>query len=243
MPLPPPPFPHPGDGRSKEYANLRRKAHYEHILQEVIKIAEGKVPQIMALTSWQDKQDAVDELFESVEITLRSTESILSRHPQFGQWVERALESYLKTIKKNPNPEIETPSQSIIVAGETTTTILSNDMTDESETEGEQTPPQTVEATPVYPTAAQDEEAVPVFIDCYSADDPEDQMVPRILTPLKPHHNDGIGRMVEEWELSAHRTSKRIMLRQSTRDIARALHESERIRVLVTGPKGVGKVR
>ncbi|CAB9504420.1 Mitochondrial ribosomal death-associated protein 3 [Seminavis robusta] len=208
LPLPPPPFPHPGHGQSKEYANLRRQAIYEKIRKEVVKAAEPKLPGILTLPTWQEKQDAVDALFESVEHQLRVKESILSGHPQFGRWVERALESYLKTFKK------ETPTE-----------LASSDGAESADEKDE----------------ASDEKAVPVFMDCYSAKDPEDQMVPSILMPLKPHPHDGPGRMVEEWELSAHSKSKRIMLRQSTRDIARALQESESARVLVTGRRGVGK--
>lgn len=54
--------------------------------------------------------------------------------------------------------------------------------------------------------------------------------------------------MVEEWELAAHRTSKRILLRQSTREAARLMAEasdgssrSRSKRILIHGRQGVGK--
>lgn len=214
--LPPQPFPHPGHGETKQYAKLRRQAHYEHVSSEVDKLAEPRIAKILGRTTWQEKQDAVDELFEAVEFQLRDSEPILSGHPQFGSWVERALESYLKAIKGGTEEEI--PSE----ASTSEETAVS-------------------EATDAYPSVEEDEAAMPIFMDCYSSDDPEDQMVPTILNPLKQHPHDGPGRMVEEWELSAHSTSKRILLRQPTRKIARALLESPTARVVVTGRRGVGK--
>ena len=226
--LPPPPFPHPGHGSTKEYANLRRRTHYNYILNEVTKLAEPRISAILARQTWQEKQDAVDELFESIEFQLRESEPILNGHPQFGSWVEQALESYLKGIKGGTEDGKKSAESS----------------TDETESTVEQSPSEEADFTgaDAYPSLAEDEQALPMFMDCYSSDDPEDQMVPTILNPLKPHPHDGPGRMVEEWELSAHSTSKRILLRQSTRKIARALLESSSARVFVTGRRGVGKV-
>lgn len=221
LPLPPPPFPHPAHGQAKEYAVMRRQAHQEYIKQKVLKLAEPKASRILNLPSWQEKQDAVDELFESVEFELRDAEPVLQGHPKFGLWVERALESYLKGIAKRDHG-----SRSL--------------STDAPSSEAEVSEPAVASA---YPSSEEDQNSVPMFMDCYSSDDADEQMVPNILTPLKPHHNMGPGRMVEEWELSAHSTTKRIMLRQSTREIARALQESECARVFVSGRRGVGKVR
>lgn len=181
----------------------------------MIKLAEPKVSRILNLPSWQEKQDAVDELFESVEFELHSSEPVLRGHPKFGLWVERALEAYLKGIAKPDQQQLSNNSDNLPTESDT------ND----------------------YPTEEEDQNSVPVFLDCHSSSDPEDQIVPSILKPLKPHHNMGAGRMVEEWELSAHPETKRIMLRQSTRDIARALQESQSARVVVSGRRGVGKVR
>ena len=218
--LPPPPPPHPGHGATKEYANWRRGAHYQHIKSEANKLVEPRIDAILALPDWQEKQDAVDELFESVEFQLRESETILSGHPQFGAWVERAIESYLKGIKTGAEE-------------------------DNAASTAEDSPSEEVgiEAGDAYPSTAEDDEALPVFMDCFSSDDAKDQMVPTILNPLKPHPHDGPGRMVEEWELAAHSASKRILLRQSTRKIAQAILESPSARVFVSGRRGVGKVR
>ena len=47
---------------------------------------------ILKLTDMDDKQDAVDILFETIEEELRHREEILGKHPHFSKWVERALE-------------------------------------------------------------------------------------------------------------------------------------------------------
>jgi small subunit ribosomal protein S29 len=47
--------------------------------------------------------------------------------------------------------------------------------------------------------------------------------------------------MVEEWQLSAHDTAKRIMLRQCTRTVARTLAENKSSRIYIHGSEGTGK--
>ena len=55
--------------------------------------------------AWYDKQDAVDELFEEVENELRELEGVLGANPDFGSWVETALEEYLETRAKEAEEE------------------------------------------------------------------------------------------------------------------------------------------
>jgi len=88
---------------------------------------------------------------------------------------------------------------------------------------------------------ASDQEAVPLFMDCYNAEEGEKVIVPSILNPLQPHRHDGPGRMVEEWQISAHKKTKRILLRECTRSIARVLEGNESSRIFVHGRRGVGK--
>lgn len=214
LPLPPPPPPHPGLGQTKAYALYRKRAQSKYLLGRVTAMADPKIGSILKLTDWQDKQDAVDVLFEEIELTLRDKEEVLGKHPSFGLWVERALEEYLRNVQKSKNSSSET----------TATTAI-------SETEQRR---------------AADEAAVPIFMDCYnSAKDSEENAVPSVLIPLKPNtKGQSVGRMVEEWELSAHKTSKRIMLRQCTRQIASAVaiaDESSPARIFVHGRQGVGK--
>lgn len=81
--------------------------------------------------------------------------------------------------------------------------------------------------------------------------------VPNLIYPLNVHHNDGVGRMVEEWELAANKETKRIMMRDGMKEIAAKIVEAAHCcnddmveedekgaaRVFVTGKRGVGKVR
>lgn len=207
-PLPPPPAPHPGHGHAKLYALHRERAQYKYVLRRVTELSEPKIGPIQALVNWEDKQDAVDELFENIEFELKEQEEILGKHPKFGKWVERGLEEFLRRAQKVQDEENDTSKEATSTA---------------------------------FPTAQQDESAVPVFMDCFNPEDPEDQVVPSILSPLEPHLRGSPGRMVEEWELAARKGSKRIMLRHSTRQIARALEESTQARIYVHGQVGVGK--
>ena len=197
MTLPEPASPNPGEGNTKAYATYRKNFHYSYIEKQAIESAEPKMEGILKLTDMNDKQDAVDMLFENIEQELRQKEEILAKHPHFGKWVERALEAYLETVKK---------SGTVQISGDETA------------------------------------EPHPIFMDCFDDVD-GDAMVPSILSPLKPHPQDGTGRMVEEWELSAHKKTKRILIREGTKAIAQALESNESSRIFVHGRKGVGKVR
>ena len=211
MSFPNPPFPRPGLGQAKEYAKLRKRAQFEYISNQVKEAAKPKMDKIFALKTWQDKQDAVDELFESVEDELRAQEEILGLHPRFGDWVSRALEEYLRSVQKD-----DSSSPTVAKDGESSASAESTGSNSGSSVD-------------------------PVFIDCFNPDD-GDAMVPRILTPLMPHPKDGPGRMVEEWELAAHKKTKRILLREPAQKVAQILEANESCRIFVHGERGVGKV-
>lgn len=195
MSLPPPASPHPGLGQAKAYARYRKQAQYKHVAKQVRELAKDRVEFIMKLSDWDQKQDAVDELFESVQDELKAKEDVLGMHPEFGKLVERGLEEYLQQVNSGS---------------------LS------SSQEGE-------------------ESAVPVFMDCYNAEEGESVVVPWVLNPLQPHKHDGPGRMVEEWEMAANKKTKRILIRDCTRSIAQILEENDASRILVHGRRGVGK--
>lgn len=195
---------------------MRKKHIYDTIYNKVGAVAAPKIPAILKLPTWNAKQDAIDELYETVETQLKAQEDILGRSPYFGTWVEQALEHYLRGVdtQNRSTPESETDS-----AG--SENVTSDDKDAEID----------------------DEEADPVFMDLYNKEDGPKTMVPKVLHPLRPHPRDGPGRMVEEWELSAHKETKRIMLRQSTRKIAQVLTETPSSRIYVHGRNGIGKVR
>jgi oligoribonuclease (3'-5' exoribonuclease) len=77
-------------GQAKAYAAYRKQFHYRYVLEKVKEMAKTRVEKILALPTWDDKQDAVDELFETVEEELKGQEEILGMHPDFGKWVGRA---------------------------------------------------------------------------------------------------------------------------------------------------------
>ena len=64
--------------------------------------------------------------------------------------------------------------------------------------------------------AVDDENAHPIFMDLFDKEEGPGVIVPKVLHPLKPHPHDGPGHMVEEWELSAHKVTKCILLQQCT---------------------------
>ena len=196
MPLPRPPALHPGSGKPRNYVNFRRAKQYQYIKSKVIESVEPKLPSIQKLPTWEEKQDAIDELFENTEFEIKDEEQVLGKHPKFGNWVEKALEEYLEAVQKEDGDE---PAE-------------------------------------VDP----DEAAVPVFVDLHD-EDSEEESIPKIVFPISSHKENGAGRMLEEWELAAHETAKRVMLRQSTRQIAKTLHENTVSRVFVSGAQGTGK--
>jgi Mitochondrial ribosomal death-associated protein 3 len=227
LPLPPPPNP---ELHMKAYALHRKRYIASYIMQRVVEHAEPKIQAVLALQDWHEKQDAVDIMFEQIELTLRDKEPILGKQPLFGTWVERALESYLKSV------------QTKVKASSNPSSTASTISTDEKNIE-----------QGLLPVRFKDDAAVPIFIDCYNgtAGDTEENPVPNILNPMKGSIplKPMIGKMVEEWELSAHKTTKRIMLRQCTRQVARAIVTAgkdvtaayQSTRILVHGTQGTGK--
>lgn len=231
--LPPPPAPHPALGGAKEYAKQRKKYLHGIVYDKVVAVTKPRIPAILKLATWDDKQNAIDELYETVETQLKDQEEILGRNPNFGTWVETALEDYLKTM----NAEIQKTDH------DTAKDTSSND--DEADkglgSEDDDIVADAAEAVE-EDAVLDDANADPIFMDLYNVEDGAEAIVPKILHPLKPHARDGPGRMVEEWELSAHKETKRILLRQCTRHIARALNDNNSSRVYVHGRNGVGKV-
>eukprot|EP00522_Entomoneis_paludosa_P015801 CAMPEP_0172453632 /NCGR_PEP_ID=MMETSP1065-20121228/10858_1 /TAXON_ID=265537 /ORGANISM="Amphiprora paludosa, Strain CCMP125" /LENGTH=928 /DNA_ID=CAMNT_0013205819 /DNA_START=149 /DNA_END=2935 /DNA_ORIENTATION=- len=100
MPLPEQVHPHPGHGFPRAYAFQRDRALSERVAKAVRTKAAPKLDYIQSLTTYEDKQNAVDELFETVEFELKEQEEILGRHPKFGGWVETALEAYLVEVEQ-----------------------------------------------------------------------------------------------------------------------------------------------
>lgn len=99
MEFPQPPPLQPVPGQAKFYARQRTKKLVEQVASRVKVLAEPKIPEIQKLSTWEEKQDAVDDMFESIEFQIKEEEEILGRHPKFGSWVEESLEKYLEEIQ------------------------------------------------------------------------------------------------------------------------------------------------
>jgi len=243
LPLPSAQPPHPSSSDPKLYIKHARRSIQSEIQAAVEAAAGDRVAKIMELPTWEDKQDAVDELFESVEDELRHTGSdggrmaVLAAQPSFGDWVEAALERHLKSVVKNAG-----------VQDGGATNVDGEDSGVDDKGRGDSSTAAVAEEASGTPTREQDEAATPIFIDVLGSED-DGKDTPSIVHPLTPHHKEGTGRMVEEWELAANKGTKRIMLRQCVRDIAQTLVEAGKEesnatrvrRVYVKGGKGVGK--
>ncbi len=215
--------------KTKTYAAYRKSQHYAAVKDCVQKLAKDRVEALLkeASASGEDDrgahQESVDALFETLQEEAKADASmdILSKHPSFPSWVDRGLEEYLRT------------SQTKALEGSM------NEETKEVSEETKEVSEETKEAAIAF------QENTPVFMDCYDPSEADESgagpMVPKILTPLGPHRHGGPGRMVEEWELSAHSSTKRIMLRESTQNVASLLTENSGAKVYVHGTQGVGK--
>mmetsp|Transcript_122 Transcript_122/g.234 ORF Transcript_122/g.234 Transcript_122/m.234 type:complete len:735 (-) Transcript_122:220-2424(-) len=229
--LPPTAPPHPALGNPHPYVKQRKSVIFQAVSNAVQKFAEPKMEKILAMENWVEKQDAIDDLFEHVSDAVKKPDTksdddymsvAIASMPNFPKLVERALEEYLRKVVKNEKLSLK-----------------SDVAESEASTEGEGE-----DRDELLLPSTSDGEAVPVFMDLLKAEGAtvkQGSVVPKILNPLKAHHKDGPGRMVEEWELAANDRTRRIMCRESIREIASVLHQNEDSRVFVTGQKGAGK--
>jgi len=166
----------------------------------------------------------------------------LAPHQSFKQWVKNSVVRCLETKGSTPEftSKVQFPSDS-----ELPVSVVSYALQQFMNDRGETAPDEDQKETGPYPTREQDMEAVPMYMDIFNPDDElEENAVPTILAPLKfEERQTQEGRMIEEWELAAHKETKRIMIRQCTRKIAQVLDkcETEPKRVFVHGKLGVGK--
>jgi len=227
--LPKPAVHHPALGNPKPYLKHRKDQIYKRIYDAVVAIAEPKMEKILSLENWDDKQDAIDDLFEQIHDEIKYKEmnsggngdsnseddheymtTVLGSQPNFPKLVERALENYLKVVSKNEKAQSDgTPS----------------------------------------PNAKAENSIEPIFLDIMKVEGStlDENGVPKLIHPIKPHRKDGPGRMLEEWELSAKEDTKRILCRQCISEIAQYVVQTQGkdteagSRVYVTGRQGAGK--
>jgi len=227
---------------TKTYASYRKSQHAKAVRECVETLAKARVAALLESAkggnnnnnnddddddAWRSRQDAVDALFEALQEEAKADESmdVLSLHPEFPRWVERGLEDYLRDAQNDTASAAESET--------------------ESETSGEGDT-----------TASSWKEGTPVFMDCYDPSEAGSDasnpgpMVPSILKPLAPHKHGGPGKMVEEWELAAHSSTKRILIRECTSRIAGHLasaadnnnnNNNNNQKIYVHGKRGTGK--
>jgi small subunit ribosomal protein S29 len=216
--LPPPPPPHPAHGNFKPYLKQRNKNINDKIYKAASYLLEPHMERILNMDNdnWDEKQNAIDELYEKVLEGIKSVPPkafgvyaeeddqmsvVLARLPDFAKRVEAAIEKYLKNVLQKEKD-----------------TCAGNEI--------------------------QKNDPKPIFMDLLKAQNNNavgEDGVPKLVYPLTNHKNHGPGRMVEEWQLAADIDTRRIMIREATRDVAAAMTEADSSRVYVKGPKGAGK--
>lgn len=265
----PPTLPsHPGHGNPSIYANARKK-HLTRRLHTAIQLSVADdLANILTLSSWEEKQEAVDGLFEVIEERVREKEPILAKLPDFKERVEDGLEQVLRMV------------QSRVKGAKKGAAAATGDGSETSSSESDSSELAKVDfESSIDVMGVKKERDVPVFMDLLkvvnidlSDDSTDDESspkkslsnfftqsnqsgVPNLVYPLNVHHKDGVGRMVEEWQLAANKETKRIMMRDSMKQIAAKIVEATNgdggagddkkgaARVFVTGKRGVGKVR
>ena len=308
----PPTLPsHPGHGTPIKYATYRKR-QLNRRLQSSIQIAiHDDLMTILKMTSWDDKQQAVDGLYENILERMVQRERVLCQLPNFSSLVEESLEKVLlgvqsnlmKDGKKREREEKATAAEADDVADEVVikeesvhATTVTVDASSKEETSDNK---ENLEAI-IDVMDVNKETPTPIFMDILAAansinkssEAPQDgdtlqkggddtvvatttaiptistfftesnnDGVPNLLYPLNVHKNEGVGRMVEEWQLAAHKDTKRIMIRDVMVNIASKIvnaanccdvnldeeetknNEGGAVRVFVSGKRGVGKVR
>jgi small subunit ribosomal protein S29 len=250
--LPPSLSSHPGHGSPKNYAIHRKKQIRSRLRMAIQLSIHDDLQRILQMESWSDKQEAVDDLFEVIEDRVREREPVLGKLPDFGTMVENGLEQVLRMVQSRMRG---------------TATKVDDDTdadnTDTTADEEAATTNKDKEEDILDVAGANAEELVPVFMDISNVKNPPNSAflsesneagVPNLIYPLNVHHREGVGRMVEEWELAANKETKRIMMRDATKAIASKIvgatnccdtavsdNVKGAARVLVTGKRGVGK--
>jgi hypothetical protein len=221
LPLPPPPSVLPAE-HPKQYASYRKAAERARISLKVRELVADRVDHILKLDNADIQQDAIDELFELVEEEVREAEGVLKIHrtgPHPYSAIPAAkLEAIIEDALCGYLKEVnETPQPATDARG---TDNAAETFSDED--------------TPLVV----DETARPVYMDILKSSLGQDRLF--AVTDVS-------GGIKDEWEMSAHSDTKRILLRQCIREIAQKIIEaenkSEGTKVFVKGRRGVGKVR
>mmetsp|Transcript_12796 Transcript_12796/g.19372 ORF Transcript_12796/g.19372 Transcript_12796/m.19372 type:complete len:667 (-) Transcript_12796:2448-4448(-) len=226
LPLPRPPIP-AEDSRS--YSKYRKRIEQRLILTAVAELAEGRVAKILRMETAEEKQAAVDALFESIPLEMEEREGIMKGQPKFQEKVQKALNRYLISIKKQEKKRHALSEDGVDVDA---ADEASGDENEKIEIKEDDSLPLEVTEMEEYALGNADASAAPVFMDLKSVD--------------KYFPVTGVsGRISEDWDLAADENSKRIMLREPMRRIAQHLVETDADgkpgNILISGKRGVGK--
>ena len=233
------------------------------------------------MKSWDEKQEAVDGLFEVIAEKVREKEPVLGKLPEFENMVEKALEQVLRMVQRRIRV-VSTSSETEHGDNAAENPIASNAKGGESHgyNDGKSNSLEDNIQDILDVMDFKKEPAVPIFMDLLAIGGQQGQPqssssnslgdddappkhiisefftqcnnagVPNLVYPLNVHHKEGVGRMVEEWELAANKNTKRIMMREAMKEIASVVDSASgencvrgAARVLVVGKRGVGKVR
>ena len=317
----PPTLPsHPGHGTPIKYATYRKRQMKKKLQTSIQLAIHDDILKILNMESWDEKQVAVDALYENIVERMRQREDVLCKLPDFDTMVTEGLEKVLTLVQSNLMRDGRRKQRSVIDDDDASAIAADNDeilsslgndddageeeggndgsskkkkmMKMEVQDEGKGETNNVEEIIDVM--GVNKESPTPIFMDILaaanslkqqqstatsttsSANDDDSNVkpttpsssiskfftesnndgVPNLLHPLTVHRNDGVGRMVEEWQLAAHKETKRIMIRDPMVNIASKIVNSvhccddenvdeERkgaVRIFVSGKRGVGKV-
>mmetsp|Transcript_29788 Transcript_29788/g.43354 ORF Transcript_29788/g.43354 Transcript_29788/m.43354 type:complete len:730 (+) Transcript_29788:27-2216(+) len=235
LPLPSPPPVHPAHNHrrnTKIYGKYRKDYNASQVANTLTSVLNVKthIDPILLMQTWQEKQIAVDQLYENMYDAVKEKEDILKNHPKFREWVEAAVERHLTAVVEQQQKEGDEESTDSTKENEPVVPVFM-ELANSTFAGGE----------PKYkPIEAE-------IVDIKKAND-KVVVVPPILYPLPlshTEHKDKFGRMSEEWELTADDERRRIMMRSCMSDIASVVEqgckEEGGKRVFVHGKRGVGK--
>ena len=301
---------HPGHGTPVKYANYRKKQITKKLHTSIQLAIHDDLIKILNMDSYDEKQVAVDALYEGIVDTMSKRERVLSKLPNFHILVEEGLEkvlvmvqgSLMKDGKKKKVEEVaaaekgkseevdllavdngkeedgkDTPSDASVKAKVKAAKEETNveDIIDVMGVNNGSPTPVFMDIlaaanSPKLPTTASstddndgDEESnakeednqQPTLSKFFTESNKDD--IPNLLYPINVHKAEGVGRMVEEWQLAANKETKRIMIRDVMVDIASKIVDAANCcarddegetkkkgaaRVFVSGKRGAGKV-
>lgn len=235
LPLPRPPLP-ADDSRS--YTKYRKRTEQRRILTAVADLAEGRVAKILRMETAEEKQAAVDALFESIPLEMEEREGIMKGQPRFQDKVQKALTRFLISIKKQEMKRHSLSGDGVDAVKKASGDEISTEaagMEDKDETtemKDDDSLSLEIEELEDDSLGNVDISAVPVFVDLKSVNK---------YFPV----TGASGRISEDWDLAADEKCKRIMLREPMRRVARQLVKADAERrpenIVISGKRGVGK--